>query len=502
MSPGSLPFGATQRQRPAFLSAEPAVMVGGLALLAALVGTVIAPPSLIAAVLGFVTVAGLSRDRRLGVVGASLLAIVAVPFGRAAENGLATIGDIPVRFHDGAILAAVLLGLATVRRLDLRATPVRILAAWAAVGVVALAIGVLGDNAMRDVLRDARWWYLYLAGILAIWVRTPRQAVVRGLLFGAIVFAVAILVTAALPAFDGALKDRSLAYDWGRLRLQYSNSVFLVVAIPFFVDRVLRRPRWLDAALLGLLTGTVVLSLTRASIAAMLGGILVALAIPLLSQRLGGRPSGLSLPTLVKRWALAIAIVGGAFVVSVGVVTLAEIASLPPSKDGNPTVSPADRLLFQDPTSGVGAIERGRIATYRTALGEIRESPIVGLGLGELVPIPFTFGGSQPATPGMQPGVDNAFLTVALKAGVIGAAVLALFLGWPLIEALRRRRDPLLRWFLPGWLGLLALSMTQSFASSGYAPFGVGLLAVLLLLRPRAPAMAPAKASVPSSTQE
>jgi hypothetical protein len=34
-------------------------------------------------------------------------------------------------------------------------------------------------------------------------------------------------------------------------------------------------------------------------------------------------------------------------------------------------------------------------------------------------------------------------------------------------------------WFLAAWLAILALTMTQSFAVSGYGPFGIALLAAL-----------------------
>jgi hypothetical protein len=55
---------------------------------------------------------------------------------------------------------------------------------------------------------------------------------------------------------------------------------------------------------------------------------------------------------------------------------------------------------------------------------------------------------------------------------------------WPLWQAFRRRRDRLAWWFIPGWLGVVGLSVTQSFATSGYGPFGLSLLVVLLALRP------------------
>jgi hypothetical protein len=63
-------------------------------------------------------------------------------------------------------------------------------------------------------------------------------------------------------------------------------------------------------------------------------------------------------------------------------------------------------------------------------------------------------------------------------------------MAWPLWMAFRRRRDRLAWWFVPGWLGVIALSVTQSFATSGYGPFGVSLLLVVLALRPTSAASA------------
>ena len=127
------------------------------------------------------------------------------------------------------------------------------------------------------------------------------------------------------------------------------------------------------------------------------------------------------------------------------------------------------------------AIEAGRFVTYRSAVAVIRESPVIGSGLGTLVPIDFTFGGSRPNTPGMQPGVDDAYLTVAMKSGVLGFLVYAAMMAWPLWAIARRRRDRMAWWFLPAWLGVLGLSLTQSFATTGYGPFGLALLHPLQL---------------------
>lgn len=478
MAPGTI-----SRLLPIRRPVDPAVGIGALALAAAVILAVALPPSLIGVPLGAVAVWGLSRDPRLGILPAALVALLAVPYGRAAENGLALVGGVPLRFHDGVVGAAIVLSLFRLRPVSLRSTTVRIWLAWAVLGVVALAIGILDAHPLRDVLRDARWWFLYAAALLAISVGVPRPAIIRALIIGATIFGLVLIVTALLPAFDGGLKDRSIAYDWGRLRMQFSNSAFLVPTLAWSAHRLLRRPTRFDAAMLGLFGTAVFLSLTRMTILAMLGvlalSVLVAGFVALRDRRI----VGFILGTVAVGAIIAASLVAALGVARVGTTTAA--IDRPPDSQPRPDDDPVDRIFFQDPNSDSGAIERGRIKTYRSALDVVATEPILGRGLGTLVPIDFTFGGSRPSTPGYQPGVDNAFLTVALKAGIVGVAAFILMLGWPAIRTLSRRRDRFASWLIIGWLGVLGVAFTQSFATTGYGPFGVAMLLVVLAVGPR-----------------
>jgi hypothetical protein len=457
------------------------VLAGASALGAAIVLAIFLPPNLLSVVLGVVAVVGLARDPRLGILPAAFLAVLAVPYGRAAENGLASIAGVPIRFHDGAIAAGLLLSLPALRRATVRPWLARIVVAWAVLGALAMGIAFVEGQALRDILRDARWWFLYGFAALALWGGVRRPQVIRGLLAGATLFAIVIFATAVLPAFDGALKDRAQAYDWGLLRLQFSNSVFVVVAIAWVVRAFLLRPTPLRAAWLLLLAGGIVLSLTRMSILGMLGVIgLSIVGVAILERdrlRFGG---------LVSRSAGVVGIVALAGALAFGAFTVGDRppARSTPGVPASEVKDPLDRIFFQDPNSDAEAIGRGRLVTYRAALDVIRRAPLTGQGLGTLVPIEFTFGGSRPATPGMQPGVDNAILTAAMKAGLVGVILFALLVGYPLIEVLRRRHDRTLRWFAVAWLGVLGLMMTQSFATTGYGPFGLALLLALPALRP------------------
>jgi len=231
-----------------------------------------------------------------------------------------------------------------------------------------------------------------------------------------------------------------------------------------------------------LLSVAIVLSVTRMSIIAGLGTVGLAFLWAAWRHRAALHPT-----TFIARGAVLLATLVVATTVAVGSIVVGTL--LAGTHNGTSTKTDAtgdvvDRIFFQDPSSSVTAIEAGRFVTYRSAVAVIRESPVIGSGLGTLVPIDFTFGGSRPNTPGMQPGVDDAYLTVAMKSGVLGFLVYAAMMAWPLWAIARRRRDRMAWWFLPAWLGVLGLSLTQSFATTGYGPFGLALLLVLIDLRP------------------
>jgi hypothetical protein len=454
-------------------------VVGWSSLVAAIALTLLVPPTLISVGLGVVAVIGLARDPRLGLLPAALLASIAVPYGRAADTGLAAIGGVPLRFQDGVILAAFLFALpglrGSSRRGTWRSAVVALSIAWLAVGVGALCLGLAEGQPIRDILRDARWWSLYGFVAVAVWSGTSRPALLRGLLAGATIFALVLFATALLPAFDGALKDRAVAYDRGLLRLQFSNGVFVIVAAAWVIDRLSRRLSPAFVAWFGLLAGAVVVSLTRMSLLA-LGGVVALTALLAVHRHVrtrgrAWRPRRLAIASVV---AVPVAL-------AIGALLVATLLGSP--APGAAFVNPIERLLFLGPSGGFDAIARGRGETYRAALEVIGERPLLGHGLGTLVEFAFTPGGARPATPGMQPGVDNAYQTVAMKAGLVGAAVFTALVGWPLVEVARRgwRRWG---WYGIAWLAVLGLTATQSFATTGYGPFGLALLMAWPVLRP------------------
>ena len=196
------------------VSWSPATIVGAVALGAAIALSLAAPPTLLSVLLGIIAVVGLAREPRLGPLPAALLALIAIPYGRAADNDLAELAGIPLRFQDGVVLAAFVLALPALRHISFRTALSRLVGAFLLVGLVGVAIGFVEGHPLRDVLRDVRWWALYGFALLALWGRVDRRAIVRGLLLGTTIYAIVLLCATLLPAFPGGLEIAS-----ARLRL-------------------------------------------------------------------------------------------------------------------------------------------------------------------------------------------------------------------------------------------------------------------------------------------
>jgi hypothetical protein len=97
----------------------------------------------------------------------------------------------------------------------------------------------------------------------------------------------------------------------------------------------------------------------------------------------------------------------------------------------------------------------------------------------------YAFGGESFSTPDRLPNVDNAYLTAGMKGGVPAMVILGLLLAWPAVRGLRYLRGRNVRvWWLPAWVGILVLTMTQSFATTGYGPFLLGMLVIVFGSRP------------------
>lgn len=465
---------------------------GWMALILAAACVVILPAGWLAVVLAGVATVGLAADRRFGWLPAGLLVTIALPFGRGADLTPWMVAGYPVRPPDLAIVIALAGAAWSLTRDPARlrqrlAVPgatafVTATALLLLVGGAALVGGVLTDHAMRDVFRDARWWGLYAAAPLAVLGGTSRASLQRALLFGATALAVVALATAVGPAIEGGLKFSALTYDRGTLRMQFGNSVFLVPAVAYAAYAVLRRPAPWRIGWLALLFCAQVLTLTRTSL--LVTGVVVLLVVG--AAVMGPRGALLRRPSAwrpIAAGALALA-VGFSAGIGASEFGTPETWTVVGSQGSSTPENPFDRITFGDEQSDITVIigsvaSGGRFATYLNALHVISEAPLVGNGFGQLVSVRFAYNESRAHTIGKQPGVDNAYLTVALKAGALGVAAFGALLLLPLVGAVRRSRRVPRGWYIAGWLGILVLTMTQSFAVGGYAPFGVAVLAAL-----------------------
>ncbi len=442
----------------------------------------------------------LSFDRKLGPLPAGLFVMLVLPVGRGSEVGLPRIvGDVPIRAHDIVPLVAVALTLPAIAR-RLR-TPSMIpwssfvpVAVFSGVGLLALAIGFAGDQTMRDIVRDARWWAFYGIGLVALLAGTRRPAIMRAVIWGLTIYAAVLLIALLMPMFNGGLKYGAYAYD-PRLRLHYGQAVFLLVAVAMVVDRFVRRPSISLGATIALLAAGVGVTLTRTLLAGVLGvGVMAAVWVALQVARGGAQTE---IRTLALRAALAVLAIGvglgagfGAYQAGIGIWTPAWAYS----SDGasGPSGAPSDtrpvrpsigRVFEDTENAGFGAQAGGRFTSYGLAFAQAAESPIFGHGIGQPARIPWAWGGFRAYTAGSQPGVDNAYLTVGLKAGALGIAAFAVMVLWPLRQLMASGPRRMRGWFVPAWLAILGLMLLQSFAVSGYAPFVLATLLVLPGLR-------------------
>jgi hypothetical protein len=108
----------------------------------------------------------------------------------------------------------------------------------------------------------------------------------------------------------------------------------------------------------------------------------------------------------------------------------------------------------------------------------IAASPLIGHGLGALIDVPYGFGATEFDTPGKLPSVDDAYLTIGVKAGLVGVVAFLALVLWPVWRLARVASWRAAGFLLPAWLGLLALTLTQSYAVIGYSPFVLGILIV------------------------
>lgn len=357
------------------------------------------------------------------------------------------------------------------------------------VGVAALVLGMVDANAMRDVVRDTRWWSLYAIGLLAILTRTTPDRIARALVWGMTLYATVILTAMLLPAFPAGLKLGAYLYD-DRMRLHYGQAILLLPLASFAATRAFRRPiPWV--AVLGLAAAAASITLTRALMAAVVGVVVLAVVWSFLRAH-RARRSERSWPLTAKTFgprvaaillALAVGLGGGIGAYTAGIriwIGADSNGDVGPTTD-RPVVDASERIGGQE-GSDLESQAIGRLPSYARAFVQTSGSPLLGNGIGQLTFVSWTRGEYAGHTRNAQPGVDNAYLTVGLKAGALGIAAFAVLVLWPLRQFLAVPRRRPWAWYVPAWLGILGLSLIESFAVSGYTPFALSMLIALPLL--------------------
>lgn len=436
----------------------------------------------------------LSFDRKLGPLPAALFVMLALPVGRGSEVGLPRlVGDIPIRAHDLVPLVGVALALPAVARRVRHPRAIRwahavSVGTFAAVGLPAIVIGVMGDQAMRDVIRDTRWWAFYGVGLVALVAGTSRPAIMRALVWGLTIYSAVLVLGLLMPMFNGGLKYGAYAYD-PRLRLHYGQAVFLIPAAALVTERFVRRLRLPDAALLSLLAAGIGVTLTRTLLAGLVGVVaIVAVWAGLEAVRGEGwlRIRAVGLRAAAALLATGVGIGGGFGAYSFGITIWtpdwaysADTGLSGSPNDARPVRPSLGRIFDDTENSGFDAQAGGRLTSYGLAFADVAAAPVLGHGVGQQARIPWAWGGFRARDPGSQPGVDNAYLTVGLKAGAVGIAAFAAMLLWPLRQLMQPHLRRMRTWLIPAWLALLGLTLIQSYAVSGYAPYMLALLVVL-----------------------
>lgn len=397
-------------------------------------------------------------------------ATAVVPHGLAADLALRVqVGSVPL--HPLDLLFWWCVGVWVVGRLR-RPTPPADLATsrlllplltMGAVVAVSLLVGTLRSNAPWDILRDLRGAAFYLLLPIAYLELRDEGRIHRAvavLFAGALVFASGVLVLALLGD-DAWLKADLLRYWLGRPRIYFHNDYVFVLALPLAAAAFLRAGSRLGRlallAAMALMGLAVSLSLTRSLLVTTLAATgLTAVLVTLYA-----------LPAAERTRRLLVLASGGAVAVAAGLAFLLTSASA--ARTSVHLDDLQGRFTSLSTAQGDSSL-RGRLTSYRFALEDASQAPVLGLGFGTLMRIPWAKERRRAVrTEGHQPAVDSAPLTLLAKTGVIGVSVALWFLSVLLSVQWRAMRwgvdgrtRALAGALFAGTVGLAAVSLLQA----------------------------------------
>lgn len=332
--------------------------------------------------------------------------------------------------------------------------------------MVALFVGVVNGHEVWDLFRDARNAALWLMLPIA-WVELSTERRIRTALgvitAGTLLYAAAITVVSFLPDTQW---PRSVILDhWrGSARIYFHNHFVFLTVLPLVTTYAIAGHRF-SARMWRALPAPMIVWATWASMTRSLIVLVPAMAcFAVLALSVMHRERGrIRRPVSVMIAALL------AFGIGWKAIETMRPSSVP---DGDSAVARRFSALGSDPTEKDVSL-KGRVQSYHLAFEQGGESPTYGHGLGTLLRVPWAnqLGGpGNTRTKGFQPAVDNAPLTVLVKAGALGlvaSAWLLLCVVWLQLSAILRARGALDRLWIPvallsGTLGILAISQLQA----------------------------------------
>lgn len=450
-----------------------AVILGALSL-----GMLTAFQPVMAAVFGVLALgavmAGLSP---LSLSAAALVLALAAPTGWSMSSALPFLN---LRIGEGSISVQILLVLLALVVYTASALPSRASAdtamrfpllnvtvsVWLGVIMVSLLVGV-PQNGTKAALSDVQVYLLYACMLIPlIGARRPSVtsagritsiALVGLTAYGLWVMAVLFSDSLHSVVFAGSLMDRT--------RVGFGTSSLLIMFVPLALA-CLESPALTKRVRLALLLCLSVMGVTvmAAQSRALLAGLLTAVAVYFLWPRgdaVGRRRRVTSLAALT-------------------LVALLGISMVLTSQD---LTSTAASFLERGPVTAVDTNLRVRVVTNALLLSRLSQGAtwLTGLGMGStavtVVPSGLT---TYPAF-----SVDNAFLTVALKAGVMGALSLVAMIAAIWLTALRvaKKGSSLARAIassLPLFVAVTGLS-TAHLVNAVSIPIGLAAIVAVLI---------------------
>lgn len=328
-------------------------------------------------------------------------------------------------------------------------------------------VGVVNGHATWDLFRDLRNAALWLMLPVA-WVELSTERRIRAALgvivAGSLLYAVAACVVSTLT---DTTWPRSVILDhWrGSARIYFHNHFVFVTVLPLVTGYAIAgrslASRFLRAAPAPLLIWATWVSITRSLIVLVPAVALLTAGVLVLTSRNRGR-----------WWRPVSAMVAAVVVAAVGYQAIETARPRPAVTVADSDVARRFSALSSDPTKKDVSL-KGRVRSYRFAFEDAAVSPTFGHGMGALLRVPWAnqLGGpGSTRKKGYQPAVDNAPLTVLVKAGALGflaAAWLLLAILWLQARAIFAARGAVERLWIPsallaGTLGMIAVSQLQA----------------------------------------